>query len=64
MLKRVSGELAPSVDQAKEIEPHELMRLGEEVRRAIAMPGPMAMLKPKATPKPAEHRKGSEHAKA
>ena len=51
-------ELAPSVDQAKEMEPHELMRLGEEVRRAITMPGPMAM------PEPAEHMKGSEHGKA
>jgi len=45
-------ELALSVDQAKEIEPHELMRLGEEVRRAIAMPGM------------AEQMKGSEHGKA
>jgi len=51
-------ELAPSVDQTKEMEPHELMRLGEEVRRAITMPGPMAM------PEPAEHMKGSEHGKA
>lgn len=50
-------ELAPSVDQAKEIEPHELMRLGKEVRRAITMPSPMAM------PGPAEHMKGSEHGK-
>jgi nucleoside-diphosphate-sugar epimerase len=45
-------ELAPSVDQAKEIEPHELMRLGEEVRRAITMPSP------------SEHMKGPEHGKA
>ena len=51
-------ELAPSVDQAKEIEPHELMRLGEEVQRAIEMPTPMAM------PESAEHMKGSEHGKA
>ena len=45
-------ELAPSVDQAKEIEPHELMRLGEEVRRAITMPSP------------SEHMKGPELGKA
>ncbi|MCA9912509.1 MAG: hypothetical protein KC496_04155, partial [Anaerolineae bacterium] len=45
-------ELAPSVDQAKEIEPHELMRLGEEVRHAIAMPGM------------AEQMEGHEHGKA
>ncbi|HEY4688321.1 MAG TPA: NAD(P)-dependent oxidoreductase [Anaerolineae bacterium] len=51
-------ELAPLGDQAKEIEPHELMRLGEEVRRAITMPSPMAM------PGPSEHMKGSEHGKA
>jgi nucleoside-diphosphate-sugar epimerase len=51
-------ELVPSVDQAREIEPHELMRLGEEVQRAIATPSPMAI------PEPAEHMKGSEHGKA
>lgn len=51
-------ELARSVDQAKEFEPHELMRLGEEVRRAIKMPSPMGM------PGPAEHMKGSEHGRA
>ena len=51
-------ELAPSVDKAKEIEPHELMRLGEEVQHAIAMPSPMPM------PEPAEHTKGTEHGKA
>jgi len=51
-------ELTPSVDQAKEIEPHELMRLGKEVRRAIAIPTPMPISKP---PK---HMKGSEHGKA
>lgn len=50
-------ELAPSVDQTKEMEPHELMRLGEEVQHAIKMSAPMVM------PEPAEHRKGSEHAK-
>ena len=31
-------ELASPVDQTKEIEPHELMRLGKEVQHAIAMP--------------------------
>ncbi len=51
-------ELAPPVDQTKEIEPHELMRLGEDVRRAIAMPAP------KAIAEPTEHLKGSEHGKA
>jgi len=51
-------ELASSVDQAKEIEPHELMRLGEEVRHAITMPSSMAM------PGPSEQMKGSEHGKA
>lgn len=51
-------ELAPSVDEAKEMEPHELMWLGEEVQRAITTPSPMAM------PEPAEHMKGSEHGKA
>ena len=51
-------ELAPAADPAKEIEPHELMRLGEEVRRAIAMPGPMTR------PAPAQHMQGSEHGKA
>jgi nucleoside-diphosphate-sugar epimerase len=51
-------ELAPSVDQTKEIGPHELMRLGEEVRRAIKMSTPMAM------PESAEHLKGSGHGKA
>ena len=51
-------ELAPSVAKTKEIEPHELMRLGEEVRRVIAMSSPMAMSEP------AEHMKGSEHGKA
>jgi nucleoside-diphosphate-sugar epimerase len=45
-------ELAPSVDQAKEIEPHELMQLGEEVQRVITMP------------ESGEHMKGSEHGKA
>ena len=53
-------ELAPAGDSTKEMEPHELMRLGEEVRRAIAMPGPMAM----AMPAPAGRMKGSEHGKA
>jgi len=51
-------ELAPSVDHAKEIEPHELMRLDEEVRRAITMPSPMAM------PESATHTKGSDHGTA
>jgi nucleoside-diphosphate-sugar epimerase len=51
-------ELAPAGDPTKEIEPHELMRLGEEVHRAIEMPGPMAR------PAPAQHMKGSEHGKA
>jgi nucleoside-diphosphate-sugar epimerase len=51
-------ELAPAGDPTKEIEPHELMRLDEEVRRAIAMPSPMAM------PGAMQHRKGSEHGKA
>lgn len=51
-------ELAPSVDQTKEIEPHELVRLGEEVQHAITTPSPMAM------PAPAEHMKGSGHGKA
>ena len=36
-------ELASSVDQTKEIEPHELMRLGKEVQHAIAMPKPKEM---------------------
>jgi nucleoside-diphosphate-sugar epimerase len=36
-------ELASPVDQAKKIEPHELMRLGKEVQRAIAMPKPKEM---------------------
>ena len=36
-------ELASPVDRAKEIEPHELMRLGEEVQHAIAMPDPKEM---------------------
>ncbi len=40
-------ELASPVDQAKEIEPHELMRLGKEVQRMITMPNTMAMPKPK-----------------
>lgn len=43
------SELTPSIDQTKELEPHELMRLGEEVRRAIAIP------------KMAEQMKGHEH---
>ena len=51
-------ELAPAGDPTKEIEPHELMRLDEQVRRAITIPSPMAM------PGPAKHRKGSEHGKA
>ena len=51
-------ELAPAGDPTQEMEPHELMRLGEEVRRAIEMPGPMAM------PAPAGRMKGSEHGKA
>lgn len=51
-------ELAPAGDAAKEIEPHELMRLDEEVRRAIARPTPTAV------PAAAQHRKGSEHGKA
>jgi nucleoside-diphosphate-sugar epimerase len=51
-------ELAPSVHQAKEMESHELMRLGEEVQRAITMSTPMAM------PESAEHMKGSGHDKA
>lgn len=51
-------ELASADDPTKELEPHELMRLGEEVRRAIAMPGPMAR------PAPTQHMKGSEHGKA
>jgi len=51
-------ELASAGDSTQEMEPHELMRLGEEVRRAIAMPGPMGM------PAPADHMKGSEHGKA
>jgi nucleoside-diphosphate-sugar epimerase len=50
-------ELALSVDQPKELEPHELMRLGEEVRRAITMSSPMAM------PGMAEPMKGHEHGK-
>ena len=45
-------ELTPSVEQAKEMEPHELMKLDKEVRRAITMP--------KAT----KHMKGSDHGKA
>ncbi len=40
-------ELASPVDQAKEIEPHELMRLGKEVQRMITMPSAIAMPKPK-----------------
>ena len=51
-------ELASAGDSIQEMEPHELMRLGEEVRRAIAMPGPMAR------PAPADHMKGSEHGRA
>jgi nucleoside-diphosphate-sugar epimerase len=51
-------ELALSVDQPKELEPHELMRLGEEVRHAIAMSSPMAI------PEMAEPMKGHEHGKA
>jgi len=34
-------ELAPAGEPTKEAEPHELMRLDEEVRRAIATPTPM-----------------------
>jgi len=34
-------ELAPAGDPTKEVEPHELMRLDEEVRRAIASSTPM-----------------------
>ena len=51
-------ELAPAGGPTKEMKPHELMRLGEEVQRAIEMPGPMAM------PAPAGRMKGSEHGKA
>lgn len=51
-------ELAPSIDQAKEIEPHKLMRLGEEVRHMIKMPSAMAILEM------AEQMKGHEHGKA
>jgi nucleoside-diphosphate-sugar epimerase len=51
-------ELAPSVNQSIEIEPHELMRLGQEVQRAITRPTPLEM------PGPAEHVKGTEHGKA
>ena len=51
-------ELASPVDHAKEIEPHELMRLGEEVRHAIAMSSSMAI------PGMAEQMKGHEHGKA
>ena len=51
-------ELVPSADQSKEIEPHELMRLGEEIRREVTLPGPMTM------PGPAAHMKGSEHGDA
>lgn len=36
-------EMAPASDETKEIEPHELMRLEKEVRRAIAMPKPKEM---------------------
>jgi len=36
-------ELASPVDRTKEIEPHELMRLGKEVQRAIALPKPKEM---------------------
>ncbi|MBE0680715.1 MAG: NAD(P)-dependent oxidoreductase [Anaerolineales bacterium] len=36
-------ELASPVDQTKEIEPHELMRLGKEVQHTIAMPKPKGM---------------------
>ena len=36
-------ELASPVDQAKEIEPHELMRLGKEVQRMITMHKPKEM---------------------
>ena len=48
-------ELAPPLDQAKAIEPHELMKLGEEIRHEIAMPVSMAKREP------AEHTQGSEH---
>jgi len=51
-------ELASPVDHAKEIEPHELMRLGEEVRHAIEMSSSMAI------PGMAEQMKGHEHGKA
>jgi len=38
-------ELAPPLvdDQAQELEPHELMRLGEQIRREIAVPAPAPM---------------------
>jgi len=39
-------ELAPAGDPTKEIEPHELMRLGEEVRHMIAAPMPMPVSEP------------------
>lgn len=51
-------ELEAAGDSIKEIAPHELMRLDEQVRLAIAVPAATAM------PKPAEHMKGSEHGKA
>ena len=51
-------ELAPASEEVKELEPHELMRLGEEVQHTITMPGSMAM------PEPEERMKGSEHGKA
>lgn len=54
-------ELSPAGDPTKEIEPHELMRLGKEVRRAITLPGPMAI---PGSAEQIEHLKGSEHGKA
>jgi hypothetical protein len=51
-------ELAPSIDQTKELEPHELMRLGEEVQRATTMSSSMVM------PGTAEQMRGHEHGKA
>jgi len=39
-------ELTPADDPAKEIEPHELMRLGEQVRHAITAPTPKPMPEP------------------
>jgi hypothetical protein len=68
-------ELSPMGDPTKEIEPHELMRLGEEVQRAIAMPKPKEMNMEKhdmskmndsnvaAMPKPKATPKPAEHAK-